>query len=215
MVSLVASSQAVTRATVRELSSGRSTTISATSNAIRAPGRSTQARTFTGATGIGVINGVANSNIPVSIVQPTFLYEMIWDLLVAVLVVVVDRRLRLGHGRAFAVYVAGYAFGRFWIELMRSDPATHILGVRINVWVMSLLFVAAVAYYIVFARRGPREDPTTFGDYQLAAAADEPPVPGEPGEPGQAGGPDGPGEPAHAVSAAPDAVSDVPGEGPA
>jgi prolipoprotein diacylglyceryl transferase len=112
------------------------------------------------------LNGVAINNTPAAIVQPTFLYELIWDLLIALAVVIADRRLRLGHGRAFALYVAGYAFGRFWIELMRSDPATRVFGVRINVWVMSLLFIGGVIYFIVAARRGPREDPTAFGDYQ-------------------------------------------------
>lgn len=108
------------------------------------------------------LNGVAINHIPVQIVQPTFLYELVWDLLVAVLVVVVDRRLRLGHGRAIALYVMGYSFGRFWIELLRSDPATMIFGVRVNVWMMSILFVAGVVYFVLAARRGPREDAATF-----------------------------------------------------
>ncbi|HWE88783.1 MAG TPA: prolipoprotein diacylglyceryl transferase [Pseudonocardiaceae bacterium] len=112
------------------------------------------------------LNGVAINHTQYSVVQPTFLYELIWDLLIALAVVLADRRLRLGHGRAFSLYVAGYAFGRFWIELMRVDPATRVFGVRINVWVMAVLFVGAVSYYIVVARRGPREDPTTFGDYE-------------------------------------------------
>jgi prolipoprotein diacylglyceryl transferase len=112
------------------------------------------------------LNGIAVSHTPVQIVHPTFLYELIWDLLVAVLVVVVDRRLRLGHGRAFAVYVSGYAFGRFWIELLRSDQATRVFGVRINVWVMSLLFIGGIVYFLLARSRGPREDPSTFRAYQ-------------------------------------------------
>jgi phosphatidylglycerol---prolipoprotein diacylglyceryl transferase len=111
------------------------------------------------------LNGVAVNHIPVAVVAPTFLYEMVWDILVAVIVVVVDRKLRLGHGRALALYVTSYAFGRFWIELMRSDTATHIFGVRVNVWMMSLLFLGGAAYFILAARRGPREDPTTFPGY--------------------------------------------------
>ena len=68
--------------------------------------------------------------------HPTFLYELLWNLLVAALVVWADRRFRLGHGRAFAVYVAGYTLGRFFIELMRTDPATRVFGdIRINVLV--------------------------------------------------------------------------------
>jgi prolipoprotein diacylglyceryltransferase len=79
-------------------------------------------------------------------------------------VVIADRGLRLGHGRAFALYVAGYAFGRFWIELLRTDPATHVFGIRINVLVMVLLFIGGIVYYLRAAKRGPREDPSTFPD---------------------------------------------------
>jgi prolipoprotein diacylglyceryl transferase len=115
------------------------------------------------ATGLpDALDGVAVNHIPVQIVQPTFLYELIWDILVAVLVVVLDRRLRLGHGRALALYVIGYTFGRFWIELLRSDQATLIFGVRVNVWMMAILFIAGVLYFVLAARRGPREDPATF-----------------------------------------------------
>jgi prolipoprotein diacylglyceryl transferase len=108
------------------------------------------------------LDGVAINHVPTAIVHPTFLYELIWDLLVALMVVLTDRRLRLGHGRAFALYVAGYAFGRFWIELMRSDQATLVFGVRINVWMMSLLFAFGVVYFVLAGRRGEREDAATF-----------------------------------------------------
>jgi prolipoprotein diacylglyceryltransferase len=114
-------------------------------------------------------------------VHPTFLYELIWDLIVAVGVVVLDRRLRLGHGRAFALYVAGYAFGRFFIELMRSDEATKILGVRVNVWTMTLLFILGVIYFVLARGRGPREDPALFpGVVDPAIPADDLVDAGEP-----------------------------------
>jgi prolipoprotein diacylglyceryl transferase len=102
------------------------------------------------------LGGVAVDNTPIAVVQPTFLYELIWDLLVAGLVVWADRRFRLGHGRAFAVYVVGYTFGRFWIEQIRSDPATRVFGdIRINVVVSALVFLGGLVY--LFAVRGPRE----------------------------------------------------------
>ena len=93
--------------------------------------------------------------------QPTFLYESIWDLVIVALVVIwADRKFRLGHGRAFALYVALYTFGRFFIELMRVDPATMIFGVRINVWVAGLVFIGAIVYFVISARRHPgRETP--------------------------------------------------------
>ncbi len=105
------------------------------------------------------LGGIAQGP-PVEIVHPTFLYELLWNLGVVVLVVWADRRFRLGHGRAFALYVAGYTVGRFWIELMRTDPATIVFGQRINVITSAVVFLGAVAY-LLLARRG-REDPETL-----------------------------------------------------
>ena len=56
--------------------------------------------------------------------HPTFLYESLWNVGVAGVVLWADRRWRLGHGRAFALYVAAYCGGRAWIEALRIDDAT-------------------------------------------------------------------------------------------
>ncbi|MEU4257061.1 MULTISPECIES: prolipoprotein diacylglyceryl transferase [Streptomyces] len=87
--------------------------------------------------------------------HPTFLYESLWCVGVALLVVWADRRFTLGHGRAFALYVAAYCAGRGWIEYMRVDDAHHILGLRLNVWTAMLVFLLAVAYIVVSARKRP------------------------------------------------------------
>ena len=84
--------------------------------------------------------------------HPTFLYELLWNLGVAALLIWADRRWRLGGGRVFALYVAAYATGRIWIEALRIDEANSLLGVRLNVVVMTVLLVGAVAYLVV--RRG-------------------------------------------------------------
>jgi prolipoprotein diacylglyceryl transferase len=80
--------------------------------------------------------------------QPTFVYELIWNLLIAAALLYVDRRYRLGRGNVFALYVMGYTFGRFWIESLRSDHANHILGMRVNNWVSILVFLAALAWFV-------------------------------------------------------------------
>lgn len=82
----------------------------------------------------------------VALYHPTFLYECLWDLAVAVLVVWAERRYRLGHGRAFALYVAAYTVGRAWIEALRVDHANHILGLRLNDWTSLVIFLAATLY---------------------------------------------------------------------
>lgn len=90
--------------------------------------------------------------------HPTFLYEMIWNLAVAAfLIFVVPRVLpRLRDGGVFALYVVGYTFGRLWIELVRIDPASEVLGQRVNVWVS--LLVMAGGLVAVWRLRGGRAE---------------------------------------------------------
>ncbi|WP_051716959.1 prolipoprotein diacylglyceryl transferase [Streptomyces megasporus] len=91
--------------------------------------------------------------------HPTFLYESLWCVGVALLVIWADRRFRLGHGRAFALYVAAYTVGRFWIEYMRVDEAHELWGLRLNNWTSIVVFLGAVAYIVISARLRPgRED---------------------------------------------------------
>lgn len=60
--------------------------------------------------------------------HPTFLYESLWNIGVAALVLWAARRFPLGHGRTFALYVAAYTVGRFWTEYLRIDEAHTFLG---------------------------------------------------------------------------------------
>ncbi|MEU3411418.1 MULTISPECIES: prolipoprotein diacylglyceryl transferase [unclassified Streptomyces] len=87
--------------------------------------------------------------------HPTFLYESLWCVGVGLLVIWADRRFKLGHGRAFALYVAAYCAGRGWIEYLRVDDAHHILGLRLNVWTALIVFLLAVAYIVVSGRKRP------------------------------------------------------------
>lgn len=93
----------------------------------------------------------------IATVQPTFLYEMVWNILIVCLLVYIDRTRRLGGGRVFMLYVAGYTLGRFFIEMMRTDPATMVFGdVRINVVVSAVAFVAAAILF--WATRNRRRE---------------------------------------------------------
>jgi prolipoprotein diacylglyceryl transferase len=95
--------------------------------------------------------------------HPAFLYELLWNVGVAVLVIWADRRFRLGHGRAFALYVAAYTVGRGWIEALRIDEAEQVFGLRLNQWTSLLVFLGAVTYLVVSARLRPgREDPASL-----------------------------------------------------
>ena len=89
--------------------------------------------------------------------HPTFLYELLWNLGVAAIVIWADRRWRLGGGRAFALYLALYAVGRGWIEDLRIDEAQEFFGLRLNDYVMGAVYLGAMAY-LVLRRDVQRED---------------------------------------------------------
>ncbi|ATD71339.1 MULTISPECIES: prolipoprotein diacylglyceryl transferase [Gordonia] len=99
----------------------------------------------------GLIDGKSNG-VVVAIVQPTFLYELLWNVLIVVLLVVIDRKFRIGHGRLFALYIAGYCLGRFFIEMLRDDRAAvanDIAGIRPNLFTAALVFLCAIVYFVV------------------------------------------------------------------
>ena len=105
------------------------------------------------------LDGISTGQVA-AVVQPTFLYELIWNVLVFVVLIYLDRRFKLGHGRVFAAYVALYCIGRFCVELLRDDTATHIAGIRINSFTSTFVFIGAVVYLMV-APKG-REDPESL-----------------------------------------------------
>jgi prolipoprotein diacylglyceryl transferase len=80
--------------------------------------------------------------------HPTFLYELIWDLVGAGVLLLIARRFTIKAPGLFALYVIWYCFGRFFEELLRIDPAHHIAGLRLNAWVSVIVFVGAVLYFI-------------------------------------------------------------------
>jgi prolipoprotein diacylglyceryl transferase len=88
--------------------------------------------------------------------HPTFLYEMIWDFLGVAVLLLVERRFRIRPPALFALYVSFYCFGRFWIEMLRVDPAHELAGARLNVWVAAVGFVLSTAFFVWWQRRGGR-----------------------------------------------------------
>ena len=97
--------------------------------------------------------------------HPTFLYESLWNLLVVAVVLLVERRYgkQLKRGRLFAVYVATYTFGRFWIERVRVDFASKVLGLRINEWTAMIVFVVALGFVVTARARTTTPSPATAG----------------------------------------------------
>ncbi len=95
--------------------------------------------------------------------HPTFLYELLWNLAMAVVLVVLDRRYRLGHGKVFALYVMLYSAGRFWIEALRIDTVNTIGGFRLNNYTAAITFVVAVAVLLWLVRHRPGREEVVEG----------------------------------------------------
>jgi prolipoprotein diacylglyceryl transferase len=99
--------------------------------------------------------------LDVATYHPAFLYECLWNLAAFAVLIWLDRRFRLGHGRVVALYVVLYTLGRGWIENLRIDDVqmNDVFGLRLNVWTSIVLFVLATIFFVVSARRHPgRED---------------------------------------------------------
>ncbi len=102
--------------------------------------------------------------------HPTFLYELVWNVLGALVLIWLDRRYRLGNGQVFWGYVAIYTLGRTWIEMVRIDDANHFLGLRLNVWTSSILFVFALVMFIRSRRRHPEREAGVYVEERAQAA---------------------------------------------
>jgi prolipoprotein diacylglyceryl transferase len=89
--------------------------------------------------------------------QPTFLYEIIWDLLLAAVLVWLGRRRGIRPPGLFALYVAGYSAFRILEESLRIDNSEHFLGLRLNFYVAAALTIAGIAWFVISQRRTPPE----------------------------------------------------------
>ena len=91
--------------------------------------------------------------------HPTFLYESLYDLLGVGVLLLIDRLWRIRPPGLFALYVAYYTAGRFFIEELRIDPAHEFGGLRLNSWVSLVLFVLSLAFFIYWQFIRPRRHP--------------------------------------------------------
>lgn len=87
--------------------------------------------------------------------HPTFLYELVWNVLIGFALIFLDRKFKIGHGRLFALYVAFYSVGRLFIENLRIDEARLLLGVRFNVLTSLLVIIGGLVYFIISQKMKP------------------------------------------------------------
>jgi prolipoprotein diacylglyceryl transferase len=111
--------------------------------------------------GAGAAVACQNSTTNVlGVFHPTFLYESLWCLLVALALVLVDRRFDLARGQIFALYGMLYTVGRGIIEMLRTDEANYVLGLRLNVWTSVIVFTGAAFAFWRFGVRAAKEPVT-------------------------------------------------------
>ncbi|WP_051939794.1 prolipoprotein diacylglyceryl transferase [Phaeacidiphilus oryzae] len=91
--------------------------------------------------------------------HPTFLYELVWDLLLAAGLILLGRTGRVRPGSLFALYVAGYSAFRLIEESLRVDYSLHFLGLRLNFFVAGVLLLFGLAWFVWLQRRpAPAEE---------------------------------------------------------
>jgi prolipoprotein diacylglyceryl transferase len=99
---------------------------------------------------------------PGTLFHPTFLYEVIWNLLGAAVLLWAGRRLRLQWGRLFGLYLIWYSAGRIVWESIRIDPSDIWFGLRTNVWAAIFGVVLGLVIMIVQKRRHPGYEPSVY-----------------------------------------------------
>jgi prolipoprotein diacylglyceryl transferase len=84
--------------------------------------------------------------------QPTFLYEMIWNLALAGVLAWLVLRRRFRPPAIFALYVAGYSAFRLFEENLRIDYSVHILGMRLNFWIALIGTLVGLLWFVAIQR---------------------------------------------------------------
>jgi prolipoprotein diacylglyceryl transferase len=94
--------------------------------------------------------------------HPTFLYEIIWNLVGVAVILLLERKLRLQWGKSFALYLIWYGIGRSFFEAIRIDPSEIFLGVRTNIWGAWIAILIGVLIFIIQTREHPGAEPSAY-----------------------------------------------------
>jgi prolipoprotein diacylglyceryl transferase len=98
--------------------------------------------------------GIPAADVRFSTFQPSFLYEMIFDLALAAALVWLGHHTRIRPPGLFALYVAGYSGYRIFEETIRVDSSAYFLGLRLNFFVALVVTLAGLIWFVISQRRG-------------------------------------------------------------
>lgn len=108
--------------------------------------------------------------------HPLFLYESLWNVLGAVVIIALEKRFGLRWGRAFGLYLVWYGAARVWLEALRIDPTSVTpLGLPANIWGAALAVLLGVGIIVVQGRRHPEPETSVYepGREPVVEADDE------------------------------------------
>jgi prolipoprotein diacylglyceryl transferase len=114
--------------------------------------------------------------------QPTFLYEIIWNLSLAAFLVWLGHHRKIRAPGLLALYVAGYSAFRIFEETLRIDYSNYVLGQRLNFWIAGLLCLAGLVWFVAIQRGwrlrgGPEPESAPAAAPAPAAPRKRPPPP--------------------------------------
>jgi prolipoprotein diacylglyceryl transferase len=104
--------------------------------------------------------------------QPSFLYELIFDLAWAAALVWLGHHRKIRPWGLFALYAAGYSAYRIFEETIRIDSSEHFLGLRLNFYVATVLALIGIAWFLR-VQRGPAAPAAAAGPEPDAEQAGE------------------------------------------
>ncbi len=81
-------------------------------------------------------------------VQPTFLYESLWNLGVLLFLLFWTERRRF-DGEIFCLYLLGYGLGRVWIEGLRTDQLLLSSGLPVSQVLAAVLIIGSMVWLVV------------------------------------------------------------------
>jgi prolipoprotein diacylglyceryl transferase len=119
-------------------------------------------------------SGIPAADLKFSTFQPSFLYELIFDLALAAILVWLGHHRRIQPQGLFALYVAGYSAYRIFEETIRIDSSAHFLGLRLNFFIALVLTITGLVWFAVVQRRGGQ--PATADGPEPMTAPGRPPA---------------------------------------
>jgi prolipoprotein diacylglyceryl transferase len=94
--------------------------------------------------------------------HPTFLYEIVWNLVGFALILVIERKMRLQWGKVLGLYLVWYGLGRTVFESIRIDPSEVFFGLRSNVWAAIFAVILGIVIIAVQNRRHTGLEPSPY-----------------------------------------------------